>query len=88
MQFLKDSWENMVEEEDGDQRILENIHKTQEPSCFKMVTSKPDKKKVKAQHGSYGTRSKVGLSKRENELPFLEYQGVWLIPPLGWPLED
>ncbi|KAI5384600.1 hypothetical protein KIW84_071560 [Lathyrus oleraceus] len=84
MQFLRDSWENMVEEEDGDQRLLEPIHKTQAPLCLKMVTSKPVKKKSKAQRGSYGTRSKVGLSKKGRQSAFFGISRVWLIPPLGY----
>lgn len=39
MQILKESWQNMVNKEDGDQRLLEVIYKNQDPSGFKMVPS-------------------------------------------------
>lgn len=64
MQFLKKSLANMVQEEDGDQILFEVFYMIQAPSGFKMVASKSRKKKSKAQQGSYGTRSKVGTSKK------------------------
>ena len=59
MKFLKDSWENMAEEED----IKDDGHKTTQnenhPIGFKMATSRSSKKS-QSMRGRYGTKSKVG----------------------------
>ncbi|GAU43510.1 hypothetical protein TSUD_399030 [Trifolium subterraneum] len=64
MQFLKESWANMAENEEDEIRLLNTLEK--EPS-FTVVTSKSSKKvKAKAtkhskSSGSYETRSKLNL---------------------------
>jgi hypothetical protein len=63
MQFLKDSWANMAENEENETRLLEALDKGQSPSGFQMVVSKArNKEKAKSITSSkniYGTRSKT-----------------------------
>jgi hypothetical protein len=40
MQFLKESWANMAEQEDDQIKFLEALEKEPSPSSFQMVTSK------------------------------------------------
>jgi hypothetical protein len=64
MQFLKESWANMAENEEQEQRLLAALDKGPAPSNFKMVNTKSRKKASKTPPNSiYGTRSKVGPSK-------------------------
>lgn len=58
MDFLKESWANMVEEEDR-HRIRDDMDKDQENSNYTVATPKANKKKK-----SYATRSKVGPSRK------------------------
>jgi hypothetical protein len=63
MQFLKDSWANMVENEENETELLVALDKGQSPSGFQMVVSKArNKEKAKSITSSkniYGTRSKT-----------------------------
>jgi hypothetical protein len=68
IQFLKESWANMAENEDDDNRFTEAIDKGPSPSGFQMVVSKASKtkarsSKISSQQGRYGTRSKVDQPK-------------------------
>ncbi|KAK2396978.1 hypothetical protein QL285_058604 [Trifolium repens] len=69
MQFLKESWANMAENEEDEIRLLEALQKEPSPSGFKMVTSKSSNKmkakgnKTSGNGSSYGTRSKVSQAK-------------------------
>ncbi|GAU35044.1 hypothetical protein TSUD_30100 [Trifolium subterraneum] len=68
MQFLKESWANMVENDDDEFRLLEDLEKQPSPSGFTVVNSKSRKKgKSKASKNtmaasSYGTRSKDNMN--------------------------
>jgi hypothetical protein len=63
MQFLKDSWANMAENEDDEATLLAAMDKGLSPSGFQMVVSKASNRskagKSSSQQGRYGTRSKV-----------------------------
>jgi hypothetical protein len=68
IQFLKESWANMAENEVDESRFLEAIDKGPSPSGFQMVVSKASKtkarsSKISSQQGRYGTRSKVDQPK-------------------------
>lgn len=49
MKFLKESWENMSEDEGGEDKLLNSLNMIQVPPAFKLVTSKTHKKNFKAQ---------------------------------------
>ncbi|KAK2434847.1 hypothetical protein QL285_019959 [Trifolium repens] len=63
MQFLKDSWANMAENEDDEATLLATMDKGPSPSGFQMAVSKASNRskagKSSSQQGRYGTRSKV-----------------------------
>jgi hypothetical protein len=69
MQFLKESWANIAEQEDDDLRLLAELEQDPASSGFKVVASKSSKKeKAKLTRNlktasSYGTRSKVSVTK-------------------------
>ncbi|MCH85772.1 hypothetical protein A2U01_0006622, partial [Trifolium medium] len=67
MQFLNESWANMVEDEEQEQRLLETLEAAPDNSNFKMVSHRANKKAVgfksSTSKSNYGTRSKVGPSK-------------------------
>jgi hypothetical protein len=70
IQFLKDSWANIVENEDAEKRLMDDLERdepsTDEQSAsFQMVQSKKTAKlkKKTAAKIPYSTRSKVGHSK-------------------------
>ncbi|MCH82656.1 hypothetical protein A2U01_0003467 [Trifolium medium] len=67
MQFLKESWANMAENEEDETRLLEALDKGHSPSGFQLVVSKAkNKEKAKSTSTSssmnrYGTRSQLFL---------------------------
>jgi hypothetical protein len=67
MQFLKDSWANIAENEENEQNLLEDLEKQPAPSGFQLVTSKASKKgsvsKSQVPKGKHSNRSKGVLLK-------------------------
>jgi hypothetical protein len=69
MQFLKESWANIAEQEDDDLRLLAELEQDPASSGFKVVASKSSKKEKARLNrslkpaSSYGTRSKVSVTK-------------------------
>ncbi|MCH85398.1 RNA-directed DNA polymerase (Reverse transcriptase), partial [Trifolium medium] len=61
MQFLRESWANIAEDEEQEQRLLHNLEAAPDTSKFKMVSSKPSKRaagsKSSTSKSIYGTRS-------------------------------
>jgi hypothetical protein len=68
MQFLKESWANMAENEDDETSLPAALDKGPSPPGFQMVVSKARKfksksSKISSQQGRYETRSKVDKPK-------------------------
>jgi hypothetical protein len=67
MQFLRESWANIAENEEKEQNLIENIEAVPDSSKFTLVTSKASKKatttKSLTSKSTYGTRSRPGQKK-------------------------
>lgn len=66
MQFLKDSWANIIDNDDAENNLLEELEKDDHIEApFQVVQSKKKAKNQKnnTSKSSYSTRSKAGTSK-------------------------